>query len=119
MGGFVYQEIDGTRFPIIFLSKSFDTTQQRWSVPEKECYAIWFTLRRLEHLLRDVPFTLHTYHKNLTYFATTGSAKVLRWKLEVQEYDCKVQYITAWLMPYPDSAPESMRRPRQTRLRQW
>jgi hypothetical protein len=94
MGGFVYQEIDGTRFPIIFLSKSFDTTQQRWSVPEKECYAIWFTLRRLEHLLRDVPFTLHTDHKNLTYFATTGSTKVLRWKLEVQEYDCQVQYIT-------------------------
>ena len=72
----------------------FDTTQQRWSVPEKECYAIWFTLRRLEHLLRDVPFTLHTDHKNLTYFATTGSSKVLRSKLEVREYDCQVQYIT-------------------------
>ena len=93
MGGYVSQVIYGVEYPIRFLSKSFDSTQLRWSVPEKECYAIWYTLRKLEHLLRDVHFTLHTDHRNLTFLATNGSPKVLRWKLDYQEYDCDVAYI--------------------------
>jgi hypothetical protein len=79
--------------PISFLSKTLSKEQLNWKVPEKECYAIWYGLKKLEYLIRDVRFTLHTDHRNLTFLKTAGSDKVMRWKLEIQEYDCKVIFI--------------------------
>ena len=79
--------------PISFLSKTLSKEQLNWKVPEKECYAIWYDLKKLEYLIRDVRFTLHTDHRNLTFLKTAGSDKVMRWKLEIQEYDCKVIFI--------------------------
>jgi hypothetical protein len=43
--------------------------------------------------LRDIHFTLHTDHRNLTFLNQSGSDKVIRWKLDIQEYDCDVIYI--------------------------
>ena len=98
-GAYMYQwvlDILSGKFkehPILFLSKTWVKEQKRWSVPEKEAYAIYYTLRKWDYLLRDIKFVLHTDHRNLTFLNTDGSAKVKRWKLVVQDYDCDVQYI--------------------------
>ena len=78
--------------PVAFTSKALQKEQLRWSVPEKEAYGIFYALCRLEHLIRDVHFILQTDHKNLTYFNYGNSAKILRWKLHVQEYDFDLEY---------------------------
>jgi hypothetical protein len=67
IGAYIYQEIDGVERPIVFVSRAFSEVQSRWSTIEKEAYAIFYTLTRNEHLLRDNSFILHTDHKNLTY----------------------------------------------------
>eukprot|EP00969_Alexandrium_andersonii_P159352 7040487-Alexandrium_andersonii.AAC.1 len=90
IGAYLYQLVDGTQQPIVFLSKTLSKVQQRWSTIEKECYAIWYALKSLEHLLRDVHFTLRTDHRNLTYL-NINSPKVVRWKLAIQEYDFHVE----------------------------
>ena len=79
--------------PILFLSKGWIKEQKRWSTPEKEAYAIFYALRKWEHMLRDSKFVLHTDHRNLVFLNTSGSAKVKRWKLLVQDYDCLIEYI--------------------------
>ena len=93
IGVYLAQIVDDKEQPISFLSKTLSKEQLNWKVPEKECYAIWFGLKKLEYLIRDVRFTLHTDHRNLTFLKTAGSDKVMRWKLEIQEYDCKVIFI--------------------------
>ena len=93
-GAYLYQlDNDGIRHPIIFISKSFSDLQKRWSTYEKEGYAIFATLRKLGYLLRDVPFVLHTDHKNLLYITESSSAKVIRWKMEIMEFDFKAVHI--------------------------
>jgi hypothetical protein len=88
LGAYLYQvRPDGTEIPIRFVSKSFTGEQLRWNVPEKECYAIVFTLKKLEHLLRDIFFVLHTDHENLTRCYSSGSPKVYRWKLLIQGFN--------------------------------
>ena len=77
----------------MFISKSFTKPQLRWAVPEKEGYAIHYALIKVEHLLRDVHFTLETDHENLTRIYSSGSPKVLRWQLELQSYDCEIRHI--------------------------
>jgi hypothetical protein len=93
IGGYIFQKSGNKELPIIFISKALNTTQLNWSTIEKEAYAIYYTLKKFDYLLRDVEFLLQTDHKNLTYLRTAASAKVRRWKMELQEYSFQLQHI--------------------------
>ena len=94
IGAYLYQLAeDGSKRPVAFISKALQHEQLNWSVPEKEGYAIFYACCRLEHLIRDVHFVLQTDHKNLTYINYGNSAKIIRWKLHIQEFDFDVEHI--------------------------
>jgi hypothetical protein len=94
IGGYLYQlSEDGTELPIRFLSKTLAGAQTRWSTIEKEAYAIYYCLTRMEDLLGGVTFTIKTDHKNLLFLNQAGSSKVLNWKLAIQKFDFHIEYI--------------------------
>ena len=93
VGGYVCQVVDGKEKPIGFMSKTLKRAERRWTTTERECYAIYMTLRKFEYLIRDIPFKLYTDHENLKYLNVPPSNKVLRWKLAIQEYNFKLNYI--------------------------
>jgi transposase InsO family protein len=93
IGAYIFQIIDGNEHPIAFMSKTLSTEEIKWSTIEKECYAIVFSLRKFEYLLRDKHFTLRTDHANLTYVNDPPSPKVRRWKIAIQEYDFDLEFI--------------------------
>lgn len=94
IGGYLYQVTkEGTRQPIRFVSKTLTKTEMKWSTPEKEAYAIFYSFMKLDYLLRDIHFTVKTDHKNLTFINTDFREKVKRWKLAIQHYDFDLQYI--------------------------
>ena len=94
VGAYMFQILrDGTHLPIEFISRSLSGAQRRWSVADKEAYAIFYAFKRWEHHLRDRPFILQTDHKNLTYVNFEGSAKVKRWKMLIQEYRFQIEYL--------------------------
>jgi transposase InsO family protein len=93
LGAYLYQTVNGVEQPIMFISKSFNSVQLRWSTIEKEGFAIYYALQKMEHLLRDIHFSVLTDHKNLVYITTSGSAKVIRWKLAIQEFDYEIEHI--------------------------
>jgi len=94
MGAVMFQiDSEGVEHPIDFLSKSFSKTQLNWDTPEQEGYAIFYTLKRWEHLLRDVNFILETDHENLTFIKFDGSSKVKRWKMLLQEFRFDIRFI--------------------------
>ena len=94
IGAYLFQKIfEEDDHPIMFISKSLNKQQLRWSTPEKECYAIVNALQKMEHFLRDTHFILQTDHNNLTRIYTTGSPKVLRWKLLIQEFSFTIEHL--------------------------
>ena len=94
IGAYLYQmDEQGKKYPIAFISKNLAGAQFNWSVPEKEAFGIFYALQKLEYLLRDVHFILKTDHKNLTYINFGNSAKILRWKLMIQEYDFDIEHV--------------------------
>jgi hypothetical protein len=93
IGAYLYQVIDGKETPIAFISKTLNTTERKWSTIEKEAYAIFYSLTKWEHYLRDIKFTLRTDHKNLTYIKLEHKQKVQRWKLAIQQYSFLVEHI--------------------------
>jgi hypothetical protein len=95
IGGYLCQRIHGDELPIAFVSQMLSPQQERaWSVPEKEAFAIYTCFKKLDYLIRDRKFTLHTDHRNLTFLNTLGSARVLHWKLAIQQYDFTVVFIS-------------------------
>lgn len=94
-GAYLFQKDiqTGEDKPVMFLSKTFIKEQLRWSVPEKEGYAIFWAFNKLDYLLRDIKFILQTDHKNLIYINTSGSPKVVRWKLAIQSYNFEIHHI--------------------------
>ena len=86
MGAYLCQVRDGKEYPIGFMSYAFNETQRRWHTVEQESYAIVKALEKWEYLLRDVHFTLHTDHDNLTYIRDSGSKKVMAWNVAISEF---------------------------------
>ena len=80
------QQIDNVDNPIRLISKPLSKVQTRWSTPEKEMYAIWYSLKALDHLIRDVPILIKTDHLNLVKEMTTCSHKIIRWQMDIQSY---------------------------------
>jgi hypothetical protein len=98
IGGYLCQrsytdETAFTEYPLAYISKALNATERRWNTTERECYAMIVTLRKHNHLLSGIGFTLFTDHDNLLYIKDPPSAKVLRWKLAMQEYNMKIQFI--------------------------
>jgi transposase InsO family protein len=94
IGAYLYQRKIGETMqrPIAFISKSLSRVERRWSTIEKEQYAIFYALKKWEHLLRGIHFTLRTDHDNLRRM-NDGSPKVVRWKLALQEFNCTVEHV--------------------------
>ena len=95
IGAYMFQlDNDGVSHrPIEFISKTLSSTQKRWGIPDKEAYAIFYALKKWEHHLRDREFILQTDHRNLTYVNFEGTAKVKRWKMLIQEFKFKIEYL--------------------------
>ena len=97
IGAYLYQKAKNTpnaiEQPIRFLSKTLTPVQSRWSTIEKEAYAIYYALQKLEDLLGGVQFTLRTDHNNLIFMNQNGSRKVLNWKLSIQHFNFFIEHI--------------------------
>ena len=93
LGGYLYQLIDGIERPISFFSKSLKGRELDWSTIEQECFGIICAVRAFDHLLRGRHFTIRTDHANLVLMNLSQAKKVIRWKMELMEYDFDIEHI--------------------------
>ena len=93
IGAYLYQVVDDSEQPVAFLSKTLNSTELKWSTPEKEAYAIFYAVTKLEYLLRDIHFNLKTDHRNLTFINESVMPKVQRWKLSIQHFDFTLEHV--------------------------
>jgi hypothetical protein len=93
IGAYLFQLKDKVEYPIAFISKALNDREKKWSTPEKECYSIYYSLIKLEYLLRDIHFTIRTDHRNLTYLNNSANAKVNRWKMCIQNFNFDIEYL--------------------------
>ena len=80
--------------PIYLLSHELSYTQQRWSVIEKEEYAIVYALQKLDYYLNSALFTIKTDHKPLKYLlkADWTNKKIQQGTLKITRYNCTIKY---------------------------
>ena len=65
LGACLTQECDGDEKSPYYLSHKLSRSQCKWSVVEKEAFAIHFGLQKLEYYLHNAQFVIRTAHKPL------------------------------------------------------
>jgi RNase H-like domain found in reverse transcriptase len=67
LGAVIYQLHNNTPRPIAFISHAFNTTELNWSIPEKELYALVYSMDKFKLYLFGRQFTWITDAKCLTW----------------------------------------------------
>ena len=86
---------DKNEHPIAFASAKLNETMKRYSVLEREAFAVLFALKKFDVLVYGCKIFLYTDHNPLQYIANNApsSAKLTRWSLSLTRYDITVNYI--------------------------
>lgn len=87
--------------PLYFLSGSFSGASHRWSIPEKEAFAIVESVERLDFILiRTKAFYIMTDHRNLEFIFASNSHlktatrhKISRWALALTCFRYEIKHI--------------------------
>ena len=94
VGGILTQTRDGNEQPVAFISAKLTPTQRRWSVIEKEAYAVIWALKKFRHWVFNRSVVVYSDHNPLAYLTepTPKSSKLLRWALALQEFVVELKY---------------------------
>ena len=61
------QTCEGEEKPIYYLSYKLSRPQCKWSTVEKDAYAIYFSLLKIDYYLHNAEFVIKTDHRPLKY----------------------------------------------------
>src|SRR5690606_8767368 len=87
IGGCLLQsQPNGSKLPLAFISTTFTGSSKHWKTIEKEAFAIYYSITKLESFLLGRSFHLYTDHRNLLYLLHNPSSKIIRWSLYLQQF---------------------------------
>jgi hypothetical protein len=104
IGANLFQVLDGVEHPICFYSKRLNIHQQRYSTVEKEALGLVLAVRVFSPYFGSQPTTVHTDHSPLQFLQRMSNynQKLLRWALELQQYNLKIVHRPGKLNLFPD-----------------
>ena len=78
-----------------FYSKALTDPQQKWSVIERQAYAVVQSLNKLYNIIFSSALVVCSDHNPLAYIinSATRSAKLTRWHLALQEFQITFRYV--------------------------
>ena len=89
------QEVEGEKFPVAYASKKLNETQRRYSVIEKECWAIVWGVQKFQSYLYGTEFIIETDHQPLKCVqrSKVANGRIMRWALMLQPYRYRIVVI--------------------------
>ena len=82
----------GHERPLGFTSSKLSDTQRRWSILEKEAYAVVFAMRQFDHIVFGSEIQIFTDHDPLQYMINNSPKcmKLTRWALHLSRYNIRI-----------------------------
>jgi transposase InsO family protein len=102
IGAYCYQLVDNNEQSVALVSKSLNDTQFKWSILQKEAYAIFYALKQLRAILRDRHFTVQCDNRGYVFLRTDSNPMVHRWLVDTQEFDYALEDILGKHNPVAD-----------------
>ena len=81
--------------PCLFISRTLNKAEERYSTSETEPLAIVWAMKRLRPYLLGNKFKIQTDHRASVWLHNVKdpSSRLLRWRLRMEEYDCDIEYV--------------------------
>lgn len=81
--------------PIWFLSKTLDVAQQRYTITERELFAIVYALDRFRPYIYGRNFYIHTDHRALLWFCgkRNVTGRLARWSYYISQYARSIHFV--------------------------
>lgn len=96
---------DGKEHPIAYASRTLSDTECRYSATEKELLAIIYATKHFRPYIYGTKFEIRTDHKPLLWLRQKNdlNRKLLRWKLDLEEFEFEIKYKKGTLNNNADS----------------
>ena len=92
-GAQLFQVLGGSERTVAYLSKTFTSAEQKWSVLEQELFAAFWAMKKWASRLLGHEFTVLTDHRNILQLNKAEAPKVVRWRLQMQQFKYKVLHV--------------------------
>ena len=94
IGACLSQIVDDVEHPICYLSKKLNKHQQNYSTVEKEAFGLLTAVRAFSVYFGSMPVVVYTDHSPLQFLQRMSNfnQKLLRWNLELQEYNLTIKH---------------------------
>lgn len=110
VGGVLFQKDDNEEeHPIMYFSKKMNPAQRNYTVSEKECLAVVFSLEKFRPFIEGYEFVVITDHSSLQWLMSTKdlSGRLARWSLKLQRYTFTIQHRKGSQNIVPDALSRS------------
>lgn len=96
IGSVLSQNVNGKDLPISYASRTLNKHEEKLSTIEKELLAIVWACKHFRPYIYGRKILINSDHKPLQYLHNMKdpSAKILRWKCQLADYDIDIKYIT-------------------------
>ena len=80
--------------PIYYLSHKLTASQPKWPTTEKEAFAIFYALEKLDQYLHDADFIIRMDHEPLNCILDSPiqNKKIQHWTTNLKGYNCSIEY---------------------------
>jgi len=104
IGANLFQVVDNIEHPVCYYSKRLNIHQQRYSTVEKEALGLVLAVRVFSPYFGAQPVTVYTDHSPLQFIQRMSNynQKLLRWALELQQYNLNIVHRPGKLNIIPD-----------------
>lgn len=104
MAAVLYQEEEGEKKIISYISAKFNNTEKNYHINEAECYAAVWAIKKYKAYLEGNRFVLRTDSRSLTWLEKFKETKqkFIRWALLLQEFDFDIEHVSGKHNELPD-----------------
>ena len=105
LAGVLLQYINGEEVVIAFASRSLSRTERNYSITQRECLAVIFSIEKFRPFVEGVHFTVVTDHYSLLWLNNLKepTGKLARWAVKVQQFSFTLVHRKGSLNVVPDA----------------
>ena len=94
IGGYLFQTVDGTEYPICYYSKVLQRYQRNYCTVEKECLSLLYAISKFKIYFEDSEVLVYTDSSPQLYLnrMANNNKRLKRWKLILSEYNLNIKH---------------------------